>query len=168
MNMIEHLPQLSKMLKNLDGWLAKAAEHAKAKKFEVDTLVNSRLAPDQYPLAKQVQSACDAAKFAAAYLSGKEAPAHSDNETTVAELRERIQKCAAFLETVGAKDLEGADERKVAPKWLQGKWMRGDQYLVQVGLPNLYFHMTTAYQILRHNGVDLGKMDFIGSMPLQG
>jgi len=168
MNTFDHLVQLSKMLKNLDGWLVKATEHAKAKKFEADTLVNSRLAPDQYSLAKQVQSACDSAKFSAAYLSGKEAPAHADNETTIAELRERIQKCAAFLETVTAKDLEGADERKVAPKWLQGKWMRGDQYLVQTGIPNFYFHVTTAYQILRHDGVDLGKMDFIGSMPLQG
>jgi len=168
MNTFDHLPQMSKMLKNLDGWIVKATEHAKTKKFEVDTLVQARLAPDQYPLVKQVQSACDAAKFTAAYLSGKEAPAHPDTETTIAELRERIQKCASFLETVTAKDLEGADERKVAPKWLQGKWMRGDQYLVQAGLPNFYFHVTVAYQILRHNGVDLGKMDFLGSMPIQG
>ena len=167
MNISDSIPQFSKMLKNLDAWLAKATEHAKTKKFEVDTLVNARLAPDQYPLVKQVQSACDAAKFAAAYLSGKDAPAHPDNETTMAQLRERIQKCASFLETVTAKELDGADARKVAPKWLQGKWLRGDQYLVNAALPNFYFHVTTAYQILRHNGVDLGKMDFIGSLPLQ-
>ena len=168
MNTYDCIPQFAKMLKNLDGWLVKASDHATIKKFEIDTLAHARLAPDQYSLVKQVQAACDSAKFSAAYLSGKEAQAHPDNETTIAQLRERIQKCASFLETVTPKDFEGADERKVAPKWLQGKWMRGDQYLTQAGIPNFYFHVTTAYQILRHNGVDVGKMDFIGSMPLQG
>lgn len=168
MNTYDFVPQFSKMLKNLDTWLVKAGEHAKTKKFEVDVLANARLAPDQYPLVKQVQAACDSAKFAAAYLSGKEAPKHEDNETTVAQLRERIQKCAAFLETVTAKDFDGAEERKVAPAWLQGKWMRADQYMAQAALPNFYFHVTTAYEILRHNGVELGKMDFMGSLPLQG
>ena len=93
------------------------------------------------------------------------APSHPDTEQTFAELRQRIQKCLSFLETVQAKDLAGAEERKVAPPWLGGKWLRGDDYLVHVALPNFFFHATMAYAILRHNGVDLGKMDYIGSIP---
>ncbi|MCU1282130.1 MAG: hypothetical protein JWM53_5676 [bacterium] len=167
MNIHDFVPQYSKMLANLDRWLDKATEHAKAKKFDVDTLVHARLAPDQYSLDRQIQSACDSAKFSAAYLTGKEAPAHPDTEKTIAELRARIASCRAFLETVGASDVVGAEERKVAPKWLQGKWAQGDQFLTQMSLPNFYFHVTTAYAILRHNGVDLGKVDYIGSIPVR-
>jgi hypothetical protein len=109
--------------------------------------------------------ACDQAKYAAAYLGGKQAPSHPDTEQTFAELRQRIQKGLSFLDTVQAKDLAGAEERKVSPPWLGGKWLRGDDYLVHVALPNFFFHATMAYAILRHNGVDLGKMDYIGSIP---
>ena len=165
MNVIDFVPQYSKMLKNLDHWLEKAIAHAKAKSFEVDTLVHARLAPDQYALDRQIQSACDSAKFSASYLSGKEAPAHPDTEKTIAELRTRIQSCRSFLETIGEADVVGAEDRKVAPKWMQGKSVKGDHFLVQMSLPNFYFHVTTAYAILRHNGVDLGKMDFIGGIP---
>jgi len=168
MNIYDLIPQYAKMLHNLDTWLDKAAAHAKAKGFELDTLVHARLAPDMYSLDRQIQSACDTAKFSASYLSGKEAPAHPDTEKTIPELRERIKKCLAFLETISAADVAGAEDRKVSPKWLQGKWVKGDQFLVQTSLPNFYFHVTTAYAILRHNGVDLGKRDFIGSMPVQG
>lgn len=157
----------AKTLQNLERWMDKAAAHAKAKSFDVDVLVQARLAPDQFPFAGQVQSACDQAKFAAAYLGGKQAPAHADTEKTFAELRERIQKCLAFLETVKPEDLAGAEERKVAPPWLQGKWLRGDDYMVDMALPNFFFHATMAYAILRHNGVDLGKMDYIGSLPIR-
>ena len=153
------------MLHNLDTWLDKAAAHAKAKNFEVDTLVHARLAPDMYSLDRQVQSACDSAKFSAAYLSGKEPPAHPDTEKTIAELRERIKKCLAFLETISPADVTGAEERKVAPKWMQGKWVKGGEFALQLSVPNFYFHVTMAYAILRHNGVDVGKRDFIGSMP---
>ncbi len=163
MNIHDVIPQYSKMLSNLDRWLDKAAAHAKAKGFEIDTLVHARLAPDQYSLDRQIQSACDSAKYSAAYLSGKEPPAHPDTEKTVAELRARIAACRAFLETVN--NVDGAEDRKVAPKWMQGKWVKGDQFLVQLSLPNFYFHVTTAYAILRHNGVDLGKSDFLGSVP---
>jgi len=168
MNVYDVIPQYAKMLHNIEQWLDKAAAHAKAKGFEIDTLVHARLAPDMYSLDRQIQSACDTAKFSASYLSGKEAPAHPDTEKTIPELRERIKKCLAFLETISAADVAGAEDRKVSPKWLQGKWVKGDQFLVQTSLPNFYFHVTTAYAILRHNGVDLGKRDFIGSMPVQG
>ena len=167
MNTIDFIPQYAKMLNNLEQWLDKAAAHAKVKGFELDTLVQARLAPDQYALDRQIQSACDAAKFSAAYLSGKEAPTHPDTEKTIAELRARIKSCLGFLETITAADVAGGEERKVAPKWLQGKWVKGDQFLMQMSLPNFYFHVITAYAILRHNGVDLGKMDFIGSIPMR-
>jgi len=167
MNIHDVVPQYAKMLHNLGQWLDKAEAHAKAKKFEVDTLVQARLAPDMYPLARQVQAACDTAKFSAAYLSGKEAPAHPDTEKTIAELKARIASCRAFLETIKESDVAGGEERKVAPKFLQGKWLRGEHHLVQMALPNFYFHVTTAYDILRHNGVDIGKRDFIGSLPLR-
>jgi hypothetical protein len=166
MNIADFIPQYSKMLKNLEHWLDKAVAHAAAKKFDADTLAQARLAPDQYPLARQIQSACDTAKFSAAYLAGTEAPSHPDTEKTIAELRTRIQSCRAYLETVS--DVSGAEERKVSPKFMQGKWVKGEHYLVQMSLPNFYFHVTTAYAILRHNGVDLGKTDFIGGMPFGG
>ncbi|MFN8545277.1 MAG: DUF1993 domain-containing protein [Candidatus Binatia bacterium] len=155
----------AKTLHNLEHWMDKAAAHAKAKSFDVDVLAQARLAPDQYALVQQVQAACDQAKYAAAYLGGTPAPSHPDTERTFAELRERIQKCLGFLETVRPTDFAGAEERKVAPPWLGGKWLRGDDYLVHVALPNFFFHATMAYAILRHNGVDLGKMDFVGSVP---
>ena len=136
-----------------------------ARQSEVDVLAQARLAPNQFTFVQQVQSACDQAKYAAAYLGGKQAPSHPDTEKTFAELRQRIQKCLGFLETVQPKDLVGAEERKVAPPWLKGQWLRGDDYLVHVALPNFFFHATMAYAILRHNGVDLGKMDYIGSLP---
>ena len=156
-----------KTLQNLEQWMDKAAAHATAKSFEVDTLAQARLAPDAYPFARQVQSACDQAKYAAAYFGGKQAPSHPDTEQTFAELKQRIQKCLSFLESVPARDLAGADDKKVAPPWLGGKWLRGGDYLAQVALPNFFFHVTMAYAILRHNGVELGKMDFIGSIPVQ-
>lgn len=167
MNLADIVPQYAKMLRNLDRWLIKAGEHAAAKKFEVDTLAQARLAPDMFALVRQVQSACDTAKFSACYLSGKTPPVHADTEKTFAELRERIQSCVAFLETVTAADVAGGEERRVSPKFLQGKWVRGDDFLLQFSLPNFYFHVTTAYAILRHNGVDLGKRDFIGSYPVR-
>lgn len=165
MNHNDAIRLFAKTLKNIDQCMQKAAEHAKAKPFEVDVLVQSRLAPDQFAFGQQIQAGCDQAKYAAAYLSGKQAPSHPDTETTFAELRERIQKCLGFLDTVQAKDLAGAEDRKVAPPWLGGKWLRGDDYLVHVALPNFFFHATMAYAILRHNGVVLGKMDYIGSLP---
>jgi hypothetical protein len=155
----------AKTLQNLDRWMDKAAAHAQAKSFEVDVLAQARLAPDQFPFAGQVQATCDQAKYAAAYLSGKQPPSHPDTEKTFAELRQRIQTCLGFLETVKPGDLVGGGERKVAPSWLQGAWLTGDDYLMHMALPNFFFHATMAYAILRHNGVELGKIDYIGSLP---
>ena len=125
-------------------------------------LTQARLAPDQYALVQQVQSACDAAKYAAAYLSGQKAPSHPDTEKTMGELRARIQTCVGYLSTFKASDFAGAEERRVAPPWMEGNSVRGDDYLTRIAVPNFYFHVTTAYAILRHNGVELGKRDFIG------
>jgi hypothetical protein len=161
----ETLQLFTKTLENLEKWMDKAAEHAKVRSFEVDVLAQARLAPDQFTFTQQVQAACDQAKFAAAYLAGQQAPAHPDTEKTFAELRDRIRKCTGFLATVQEKDLAGAGERQVAPPWLQGRWLRGGDYLVHVAVPNFFFHATTAYAILRHNGVPLGKIDYIGGLP---
>lgn len=164
----ESIAQFAKMLRNLDRWIEKTTTYAEAKKFDVNNLVTARLAPDQYPLVRQVQACCDQAKFAAAYLSGKEAPKHPDTETTMAELRQRIAACLGFLESVKAEELAGFEDRKVSPPWMHGKWLKGDHYLAQLAIPNFYFHVTTAYSILRSNGVDVGKMDFLGAIPIQG
>jgi hypothetical protein len=165
MNHDDAIRSFEKTLRNLELWMDKAEAHAKAKSFEVDVLAQARLAPDQFAFLQQVQAACDQAKYAAAYLGGKQAPSHPDTEKTFAELRQRIRKCLDFVGTVKASDLAGAEERKVAPPWLGGKWLSGDDYLVHVAVPNFFFHATMAYAILRHNGVELGKMDYIGSLP---
>jgi uncharacterized protein len=155
--------QMSKMLRNLAGWLDKAEAHAKTKKFDVDVLVVARLAPDQYALVRQIQSACDSAKFAAARLASVEAPKHPDEEKTIAELRQRIHSTLAFLETITPAHFEGAADREVLLPFMPGKAAKGAEYIVDFALPNFYFHVTTAYAILRHNGVELGKYDFIGA-----
>ena len=161
------VPQMKKMLDNLSRWLDKAEEHAKKKSFDPNVLVQARLAPDQYPLLRQVQSSCDSAKFAAARLTGKEAPKHPDTETTIEELHARIKTVIAYLDTFSEKDFAGASERHIELPWAQGKWVPGNEYLNALQLPNFYFHVTTGYAILRHNGVPLGKMDYLGSIDLR-
>ncbi len=160
MNPAETIQQFSRMLASLDAWLQKGADHAATRGFEVDVLAPSRLAPDQYTLVQQVQAACDQAKFAAAYLTKQTAPSHPDTETTIAQLRERIQKCRAYVD--GVSGYGDAESLRVAPAWMGGKSIRGDVYVHRVAVPNFYFHVTTAYAILRHNGVPLGKADFVG------
>ena len=164
MSAYETVSLFRKTLENLDKWMGKAEESAKERGFEVDVLAQARLAPDQYEFTKQVQAACDQAKFAAAYLSGAKAPSHPDTEQTFAELRQRIAKTNQYVASVKEKDLAGADERKVAPPWLGGRWFKGHDYLVEMAIPNFFFHVTMAYAILRHNGVKLGKMDYIGGI----
>jgi hypothetical protein len=161
------IAQLKKMLTNLDGWLEKGVAHAKAKNFDPDVFVTARLAPDQYPLVRQVQAAADAAKFVAARLSGKEAPKHADTEQTIEQLRARIRAATGFLDTLKASDFSGAESRIIELPFLEGKVLSGIEYLVEMAVANFYFHVTTAYAILRHNGVELGKRDFIGHLPVR-
>jgi uncharacterized protein len=158
--------QCTQSLKSLETWLDKAEQHAAAKNFDISVLLNDRLAPDQKPFIYQVQSACDYIKAAAAWLSGQTPPKHPDPEQTVGELRARIQKTVAFVDTVNEAQYAGAAERRVSFSWAPGKTMAGDDYLVQMTIPNTYFHLTMAYAILRHNGVDVGKMDFLGPINL--
>jgi hypothetical protein len=159
--------EMKTMLSNLDRWLGSAVEHAKTKGFEPNVLAGARLAIDQYPLVRQVQSACDSAKFTAARLSGKDAPSHPDDEQTIDELRARVAKVTTYLDSFSEADFVGAETRKVALPFLPGgnKGALGIHYLVTFAQPNFYFHLTHAYAILRHNGVGLGKMDFIGTLP---
>jgi len=159
--------QISKMLRNLEGWLDKAAEYAKSREFDPEVLLQARLYPDQFPLVRQIQAACDAAKAGAARLAGIEAPSHPDTETTLAEVRERIAKTLAFLESITPEKLEGAESREIALPFLpDNQRIKGADYVTEMGTPNFYFHVITAYAILRHNGVNVGKRDFIGSMRL--
>ena len=160
------VPQMKKLLNQLDAWLIAGEAHAKKKSFDPSVLVAARLAPDQYPLVRQVQAACDAAKSAVARLTGKEPPSHPDTEKTMEELHARIRTCVAYLDTFTAADFVGADKRVVALPFLEGKTILAGDYLNELALPNFYFHLTTAYAILRHNGVELGKRDFIGSLKL--
>jgi hypothetical protein len=161
------IPQLSKMLQNLERWLDKAADYAKTRNFDPETLLVARLAPDQYPLRKQIQAACDSAKFPAARLTGKKPPSHPDGEQTLPELRERIQSVISYLGSFKPEDFAGADKRQIELTFAEGQVIDGSDYLCEMALPNFYFHIVTAYSILRHNGVDLGKIDFIGSLNLR-
>ncbi len=158
--------QLSKMLRNLDGWLEKAVSHAEARSFDPNNFVAVRLAPDQFSFGRQVQAACDAAKAGVARLAGVEVPSHPDTETTIEELRARIAKTLAFLETITPQALEGREDADVVLPFLDGKKIKGEDYLVEFAQPNFYFHVTTSYSILRNAGVELGKRDFLGSLKL--
>ena len=160
------ISQCTQMLKNLESWLDRAEEYAGAKKFDVGVLMTGRLAPDMKPFIYQVQSACDYVKAAAAWLSGQTSPKHEDNERTIDELRDRIRKTVAFAESVKESQYADARERKVKLSWAPGKVIGGEDYLLQMTMPNTFFHIAMAYAILRHNGVDVGKMDFLGSINL--
>ena len=163
----EIVPPLDKMLVNLDSWLDAAIEHAKARNFDPEVFVRSRLAPDQFDLRKQVQTTCDQAKFAAARVSGKEPPKHPDTEQTMGELKARIQTVREYLATFSEKDFEGAESRVVPLFFLPGKGMLATDWLREFALPNIYFHATTAYAILRAAGVPHGKSAYIGALTLR-
>ena len=153
--------QMKKQLGQLDQWLGTAAEYAKTKDFDPNVLLGLRLAPDMFPLARQVQICCDSAKLAASYLSGKPADSQPDTEATIDELRARVQSIVRYLEGFTAADFADAANKVVSqPRW-KGEWMTGQDYLLQHGLPNFFFHLTAAYAILRHNGVEIGKTDFL-------
>ena len=154
--------QCSQTLKGVETWLDKAEQFAAAKNLDIKIFLNGRLAPDMKPLIYQVQSACDYVKAAAAWLSGQTLPKHEDYEQSVEELRARIRKTVDFAQSITEEKYEGASGRKVSVSWAPGKVLSGDDYLLQMTIPNVYFHLAIVYAILRNGGVDVGKMDFLG------
>jgi len=159
----ELFAQMKKQLGQLDKWLGTAGEYAKSKSFDPNVFVGLRLAPDQFPLARQVQICCDTAKLAGSFLTGKAAESQEDNEQTLEALQLRVRSIITYLDSFSPQDFDGAATRVVSqPRW-KGEWMTGADYLVQHALPNFFFHLTTAYAILRHNGVSVGKRDFLGA-----
>ena len=157
-------PRFANTLKNLAAILDKAQAHAETRKIDPLVLTSARLFPDMFALARQVQIACDTAKGAVGRLAGLEFPKHEDTETSFAELKARIAKTLDFIGGVRPAQVDGSEGRDVTLK-LQGREVtfKGMQYLLGFALPNFYFHVATAYNILRHNGVELGKRDFIGN-----
>jgi uncharacterized protein len=159
------VPVFAKTLGNLSAILDKAAAHAEAKKIDPAVLLAARLYPDMFPLTKQVQVACDFAKGTVARLAGEEPPKYDDNETTIEALKARIARTVDYVQGFPAARLAGAEERDVQMKIRdQTLSFKGLPYLAHMALPNFFFHATTAYDILRHNGVELGKRDFIGAI----
>lgn len=157
-------PRLAQMLRNLDGILSKAQAHAAAKKIDPAVLLGARLFPDMLPMLKQVQIATDHAKGAVARLAGVEVPRYEDGEQGFDELRARVAKTIAFVESVAAPQFAGAEERPIALRVGGKDWsFTGADYLGGFALPNFYFHLVTAYNILRHNGVEIGKADYLGN-----
>ena len=157
-------PIFVRMLGNVNVWLDKAEAHAAAKKFETSVYLGARLAPDMLTFKTQIQIACDTAKFCVARLAGVESPKFEDDEASFADLRARIDKTIAYLKSVPASQVDGSEERDVSMPRRDGTIvMKGEAYLKHFALPNFFFHLTTAYALLRHNGVDVGKMDFLGA-----
>jgi hypothetical protein len=163
------LPVFEINLNALSVVLEKAEAFATAKKIDPSVLLHSRLAPDMFDLTRQVQVASDGARRGSARLAGVEAPKLEDNETTIAQLKERIAKTVAYLKTLDKKAIDTSAEREITfPLGPEKKGhMKGDDYLNHFMLPNFYFHCTAAYAILRHAGVDVGKRDFLGAIPLK-
>jgi hypothetical protein len=158
------VPVFKRALANLDAILSKAVAYAEARKIEPSALLTARLAPDMYHLTRQVQVACDSAKFTAAYLAGVEAPRHEDNEASFAELKARIASTINFLDTLKPQQIDGSEERTITRKFGEQTFtFKGLDYLLRFGIPNVYFHVMAAYTILRHNGLDIGKRDFLGA-----
>lgn len=157
-------PVFIRMLGNLSSILDKAVVHTEAKKIDPSIFINGRLAPDMFPLSRQVQIATDMVKGCAARLAGIEVPSYEDNETTFADLQARIAKTIAFLQSITEGQINGSEEKTVTLK-VRGNEISflGQPYLLNFVLPNFYFHITTTYAILRHNGVEVGKMDYLGS-----
>ncbi|WP_353431663.1 DUF1993 domain-containing protein [Polynucleobacter sp. MWH-UH23A] len=157
------IPQFVKMLTNLSNILKKGEAFAKEKNIDGAVLINDRLAPDMFPLSKQIQIACDQVKNGMARLAGVEPPKFDDHESTFEQLQERIAKTIAFAKTITPAQLEGSETKEI--KFSIKEWnfeFVGDQYLLTWIIPNFYFHIATAYNILRHNGVEVGKSDYLG------
>lgn len=157
------IPVLARMLGNLQAILRKAEVYAGERKIEPGVLLNARLAPDMLPLVSQVQIATDNAKGCAARLAGLEVPSYADTESSFAELQARIDKTLAFMSGIEAAQVDGSEGRPITLKFPNMELhFNGQDYLLGFVLPNFFFHVTTAYAILRHNGLDIGKMDYLG------
>jgi hypothetical protein len=156
-----------RMLENLDKWIDQAVEYAKTRGFDPSVLVQARLAPDQYAFVRQVQSACDAAKFTAARLTAKDPPKHPDTEQTIDELHARIRDVVAYLKTYKEEDFANSASRVVPLQFMPGKGMLSDDYVFELQTPNFFFHVAHAYAILRHNGVPLGKRTYLTTLTLR-
>jgi hypothetical protein len=158
------VPVFVRLLNNLSGLLDKAVADAEARKIDPQVFLQARLAPDMYPLVRQVQVVSDMAKGGVARLAGIEAPSFPDTEASFPELKERITKTIDFVNSLAADKVDGSEQREITLKFPGGEFkFSGQDYLLGFVLPNLYFHATTAYAILRHNGVQIGKRDFLGS-----
>jgi hypothetical protein len=158
------VPRFVTILGNLMNILDKAQAHVDAKKLDGETLTRFRLFPDMLPMAMQVQIACDTAKGVVARLAGIEIPAYEDNEKTLAELKARVAKTIAFIQTVTPAQIDGTEDKAITTKRGDKEThYKGMQFLLSHAVPNFYFHVTTAYAILRHNGVEIGKRDFLGT-----
>lgn len=159
------MPVFKQMLRALSAVLAKAQAHAEARKIEPAALLQARLAPDMFPLLRQVRVACDFAKSVAGRLAGVDLPVFEDNEQSFDDLQARIAKTLAFLDGLTAAQFDGSATREIVTQAGTPKEKRfaGQSYLLNYGLPHFFFHVTTAYAILRHNGVPVGKKDYIGS-----
>jgi hypothetical protein len=160
----EMIQQFDKVLGNLEAILLKVIQHAERKSFDANNFMGMRLTPDMFPFGRQIQIATDTAKAAAAGLVGKEAPKYEDNETTLTQLVERIRSTRTYLAGFKAQDFATAADRKIKIPSAPGKGMRAGEYMLQRAMPNFYFHVTTAYALLRQGGVDLGKKDFLGEL----
>ena len=157
--------QFSKMLHNLSDLLGKAAQLAETKKFDIEVLLQSRLAPDQFNLIRQIQITCDTAKLCASRLTAKDAPVQADDEKTLNQLKARIDSVISYLGKMSESDYKEAASRHISqPRW-EGQHLTGQEFVQHHAIPNFYFHLTTAYAILRHNGVEIGKKDYLGKMP---
>lgn len=158
------VPVFVQILGGLDAVLAKAEAHVLARKIEPDALLRARLFPDMFALTRQVQVACDFAKSVSARLVGVDVPAYDDSEQTFPELRERIARTLAFIRGLDASQFAGSEGREIVlrPGTPKERQLDGQAYLLAYGLPQFFFHVTTAYALLRHNGVELGKKDFMG------
>lgn len=160
------IPTFLHTLTSLKAIMEKAVAHAEARKFDVNVFVNTRLYPDMLPLSRQVQIASDAAKGAAARLSGTEPPKFEDNETTMAELLARVTKTVDYLQSFKAEQFAGADDRVITIKTQRATFnFKSADFVRHWALPNFFFHVTTAYALLRHGGVEVGKADFLGNIP---
>jgi hypothetical protein len=158
------IPSFLRMLENLSAILDKAAAHAEAKKIDPAIFINARLAPNMFPLSRQVQIATDLVKGCAARLAGIEVPCYEDNEITFPELQARITKTMVFLQSVSAAQIDGSEERNITPKFGSRELsFSGQEYLLDFVIPNFHFHLTTTYAILRHHGVEIGKSDYTGN-----